>query len=68
MEDEFDYRKDLADIEEYCNYIDEVLNELDIEEWKLHYRDDQCAIFINGIGDIICVSDIQINSVFINLL
>ena len=68
MEDEFDYRKDLADIEEFCDYTDEVLNELDIDQLNLHYRDEHCAVFINGIGDTRCISANQINSIFINLI
>lgn len=63
-EEQYDYRADLAEIAEYCSYLDEILEDEIAESWTILKRTKDYAIFINCIGDTRTISAKYINEIF----
>ena len=63
-EKQYDYRADLAEIAEYCSYLDEILEDEIATSWTILKRTESYAIFINCIGDTRTISAQYINEIF----
>ena len=63
-QDDFDYRTALAELDEYCNYLDQILEEEITTMWKMLKRTDSFIIFQNDILGTRTISAEYINNVF----
>jgi len=63
-EEQYDYRADLAEIDEYCSYLDEILEDEITTSWTVLKRTQDYIIFINCVGNTRTISAQYINSVF----
>ncbi len=48
-QDDFDYRAALLELDEYCDYLDQILEEEIAAMWKMLKRTDNFIIFQNDI-------------------
>ena len=48
MIDDFDYRAEMQEIEEYCSYLDTIFEEELLASWTLVQRTEQYALFQNN--------------------
>ena len=64
MSEDFDYRAELAEIDEYCSYLEQTLEEEINASWVLLERNKYYATFINMLDDIRIVMAKNINKIF----
>ena len=65
MNEDFDYRAELAEIDEYCSYLEQTLEEEITASWKLILHTKEYAIFKNMLDEIRTINADYINKVFI---
>ena len=64
MSEDFDYRAELAEIDEYCSYLEQTLEEKINASWTLLERNKYYATFINMLDEIRIVMANNINKIF----
>lgn len=64
MNEDFDYRADLAEIDEYCSYLEQTLEDEITASWRLHERTKYYAVFINILNEIRTIGAEYINKAF----
>lgn len=64
MIDDFDYRAELDKVDEYCEYLDAILEEELLASWKLIQRTNTFAIFENYYGETRIIKAKYIDEVF----
>lgn len=64
MDEDFDYRAEIAEIEEYCSYLDSIFEEELLASWILIRRTELYAIFTNKEGETRIIRAAYINNLF----
>ena len=64
MDEDFDYRAEIAEIEEYCSYLDAIFEEELLASWILLERTETYAIFKNAEQDTRIIRAAYINNLF----
>lgn len=64
MDEDFDYRSDLAEIDEYCSYLEQTLEEELINSWMLIIRTKDYALFQNMLDEVRTIHADYINKIF----
>lgn len=64
MDEDFDYRSELAEIDEYCSYLEQTLEEELINSWTLIVRTKDYALFQNMLKETRTINADYINKIF----
>lgn len=64
MDEDFDYRSELAEIDEYCSYLEQTLEEELINSWTLIIRTKDYALFKNMLEETRTINANYINKIF----
>lgn len=64
MNEDFDYRSELAEIDEYCSYLEQTLEEDIVKSWTLIERTKDYAIFVNALNEMRLIKASCINEIF----
>lgn len=64
MIDDFDYRAEMQEIEEYCSYLDTIFEEELLASWTLVQRTEQYALFQNSENETCIVRAQYIDDLF----
>ena len=64
MNEDFDYRSELAEIDEYCSYLEQTLEEDIVKSWTLIERTKDYAIFVNVLNEMRLIKASCINEIF----
>ena len=60
----YDYRADLAEIDEFCSYLDEILEDEIATSWTVLKHTDNYIIYENCIGETRTISAKYIDEIF----
>jgi len=64
LDEDFDYRSELAEIDEYCSYLEQTLEEELINSWTLIVRTKDYALFQNMLKETRTINADYINKIF----
>lgn len=64
MIEDFDYRAELAELAEYCSYLDSIFEEELLASWKLLQRTRNYALFQNLYNEQRIINARQIDEIF----
>ena len=62
MDDEFDYRAELAEVDEYCSYLDTIYEEELLASWRIILRTKDYVLLQNQHEDIRLIKASYINN------
>ena len=63
-EEQYDYRAELAEIAEYCSYLDEILEDEIATSWTVLKQTESYIIYENCIGETRTISAKYIDEIF----